>query len=82
MSTTGVAVLAMSPPEEQGRNSDALQVSDALGGSFGVALAGAVFAAAHRGPGQDAAVFVAIWAGQAVLAVVAFVLGVRARARS
>jgi MFS family permease len=78
MSTTGVAVLAMSPPEQQGRNSAALQVSDALGGSFGVALAGAVFAAAHHGPGQDAMVFVAIWSGQALLAVAALVLGVRA----
>lgn len=79
LSSTSVLVLGLSAPGEQGRNSAALQVSDALGSVFGVGAAGAVFAAGHTAAGQDEGVFATIWLGLAVVGVLAAAVGLRAR---
>ena len=81
MSSTGVLVLRLSDAGEQGRNSSALQVSDALGAVLALGAAGAVYAALHTGDGADAGTFAAIWLGLAVLGVVAAVVGSRTRPR-
>ena len=56
MSSTNVVVLALSPAE-QGFNSSALQLSDALGSVVFVGVGGAVFAALHTPGGEDGGVF-------------------------
>ena len=77
MTTTSVLILELSPVAEQGRNSAALQVSDALGGVLGIGLAGAVFAAMHDPTGDDRPVFAGIWFGLAVIAALGAVVGSR-----
>jgi MFS family permease len=79
MSSTSVLVLAMSPPDVQGRNSASLQVSDSLGAVTGVGLGGAVFALGHDPGGSDAGLFAAIWVGLALVALVGVAVGWRAR---
>ena len=81
MTTTSVLLLDLSPEAEQGRNTAALQVSDALGGVLGIGAAGAVFAALHDPRGDDGDVFSAIWWGLAVVALAAAVVGRRTRQR-
>ncbi|MCO5994925.1 MFS transporter [Actinoallomurus rhizosphaericola] len=49
--TLSVTVLALSAPSEQGANSSALQISDTLGSSLGVGVAGALVNAAGLGAG-------------------------------
>ncbi|MEJ2579078.1 MAG: MFS transporter [Kineosporiaceae bacterium] len=67
MSSSSVLVLRLSRPGEEGRNSSALQVADALGGVLGVGAAGAVFAAGHQPDGGDTVVYAAIWAALGLL---------------
>ena len=81
MSSTSVLVLAMSPPDVQGRNSASLQVSDSLGAVTGVGLGGAVFALGHDPGGSDAGLFAAIWTGLALVALVGVLVGWRGRER-
>ena len=45
MSSTAVATMALSSPQEQGRNSGALQVSESIGNSVLTAVTGAAYAA-------------------------------------
>jgi MFS family permease len=78
LSSTSVVVLNLSPVAEQGFNSAALQVSDALGAIVMVGVGGAVFAAAH-GPGSNAGVFLAIYLLMASVALVGFLLAPRVR---
>lgn len=78
LSSTSVTVLDLSPVPEQGFNSAALQVSDALGAIVMVGAGGAVFAAAH-GPGSNAGVFLAIYLMMAAVAAVGFLLAPRVR---
>ena len=47
MTSTSLAVLSLSAPLAQGRNNAALQVSDNLGSSVLVAVAGTIYAASH-----------------------------------
>lgn len=82
MTTTSVLLLDLSPEAEQGRNTAALQVSDALGGVIGIGAAGAVFAALHDPHGDDGDVFSAIWWGLAGVALVAAFVGTRTRPRT
>lgn len=79
LSSTSVLVLKLSAPEEHGRNSAALQLSDQLGGVVGTAGAGSLFALLRdpEAPGQ-VPVFVAIWLALCVFAVVGIVAGLRA----
>jgi len=81
MSSTSVLVLALSPPDVQGRNSAALQVSDSLGAVTGVGVGGAVFAMGHDPAGSDAGLFAGIWIGLALVALAGVVVGWRARER-
>lgn len=79
MSSTSVLVLGLSAPGEEGRNSAALQLSDALGSVLGIGAAGAVFAALHTAEGADGPVFATIWGGLALIGSLTVVVGVRAR---
>jgi MFS family permease len=79
MSSTSVLTLGLSAPGEEGRNSAALQLSDALGSITGIGAAGAVFAALHAPDRSDAGAFVVIWAGLALVGVLSVVVGLRAR---
>ena len=46
-----VRVLSLSSPEEQGKNSSAIQISDTLGSSLAIGTAGALFNAAGLNAG-------------------------------
>ena len=79
MSSVSVLTLRMSRPDEQGRNSAALQLSDALGTALGIGLSGAAFAAWHSPSGADATLFTGIWLAGGAVAVFAGLVAVRAR---
>ena len=57
LSSTNVVVLALSPVAEQGFNSAALQLSDALGTVLFVGVGGALFAGLHTEHGSNAGAF-------------------------
>ncbi|WP_104165623.1 MFS transporter [Arthrobacter sp. SX1312] len=78
LSSTSVLVLKLSAPNEQGRNSAALQISDQLGGVVGTAGAGALFALLHddADPGH-VPTFVAIWLALWVFTAAGIVSGLR-----
>ncbi|MGI4895077.1 MAG: MFS transporter, partial [Janthinobacterium lividum] len=78
MATTSVLTLRLAAAQERGLASSALQLSDNLGSVLGIAAAGAVFAGWHE-PGHDASLFTAIYAGLAVVALLAAAVGMRAR---
>lgn len=78
VTTTTVLALELSPVEEHGEASSSLQLADVLGSVIGIAAATAVFAARHV-PGQDDALFGAIFLGLALVAVVAVPTGQRIR---
>ena len=70
----GLLTLGYSAPSDQGANSAALQVSDAMGGVVLVAIAGAIQAAAVVGGGATAATFATIWFGLGSLLLIAITL--------
>jgi len=76
VTTTTVLALELSPVEEHGEASSSLQLADVLGSVLGIAAATAVFAARHV-PGQDDALFGAIFLGLALVATVAVPTGQR-----
>ena len=78
VTTTTVLALELSPVEEHGEASSSLQLADVLGSVLGIAAATAVFAARHV-PGQDEALFGAIFLGLAVVAAVVVPAGQRIR---
>ncbi|HSO65162.1 MAG TPA: MFS transporter [Ornithinibacter sp.] len=78
VTTTTVLSLELSPVEEHGEASSSLQLADVLGSVLGVAAATALFAA-HHVPGQDAALFGAIFLGLAVVGAIAVPSGQRIR---
>ena len=51
-SSTGLAVMTLSVPAEQGRNGSSLNLSDALGAGLFVGASGSIFAALHVGQPQ------------------------------
>ncbi len=94
LSSTSVLTLSMSPPDLQGRNSAALQLSDALGAVVGIAVAGAVFAgrlgadpASHAVPTAGATTgtadggltFALIFGGLSLVGLVAAAVALRVR---
>jgi hypothetical protein len=81
MSSTAVLTLRLSEPGLEGRNSAALQLSDSLGGALGIGLAGAAFAAWHHPAGSDAMLFTGIWLASGTIALIAAMIGFRARPR-
>jgi MFS family permease len=79
MSSTSVAVLDLSPRHEQGFNSAALQISDALGTTTFVGLGGAVFAALHTPGSSDGGTFVLIYLLMASVALAGVAVAPRIR---
>jgi MFS family permease len=78
VTTTTVLALELSPVEEHGEASSSIQLADVLGSVLGIAGATAAFAAAHD-PGQDNALFGAIFVGLALVAAVVVPAGQRIR---
>jgi len=78
VTTTTVLALELTPLEDHGEASSSLQLADVLGSVMGIAAATAVFAARHD-PGQDEALFGAIFLGLALVAAVAVPAGQRIR---
>jgi MFS family permease len=68
MSSTNVLVLSLSPEAEQGFNSSALQLSDALGSVILIGVGGALFAAMHTKGESNAGAFLAIYLVMAAVA--------------
>lgn len=64
----GVQMMRLSPVAQQGANSSALQISDAVMSALGLGVAGAVHAYAVVSGGATTATYVTIWIGAAVLA--------------
>jgi MFS family permease len=79
MSSTSVLILRYSETGAEGRNSSALQVSDALGGALGIGLSGAAFATWHRPDGSDAVLFTVMWLSFGAVALAASLIAFRAR---
>ncbi|WP_460624368.1 MFS transporter [Kineosporia babensis] len=79
MSSTGVLTLRYSEPGQEGRNSSALQLSDALGAALGIGLTGAAFAAWHDPVGGDAGLFTVMWLCAGGFAALVSLVGFRAR---
>ncbi len=79
MASVGVLLLELSPRQDQGANSAALQVSDALASVVTIGAGGAVYAYAVARPGPDDAAFAVIYVAMAVLAVAGAVLASRLR---
>lgn len=77
MSSVNVLMLGLSPEAEQGFNSAALQVADALGSIVFIGVGGALFAALHGADGGNADVFLLIYAVMAVVAVLGAALAPR-----
>ena len=80
LTSLSVLVLELSPPHEQGANSAALQVSDALGSILCIGVGGAIFAGLHERDGQNAAVFLLIYLLMALIALVGAAAAPRVRA--
>jgi MFS family permease len=79
MASVSVLLLELSPPQEQGANSAALQLSDALGGVLTIGFAGSVYAYVHAQPGPDTAAFAMIFVSMAGLALAGSLLAARLR---
>lgn len=73
----GVLVLQLSPPDEQGVNSAALQISDSLGVIVATGIGGVIFATSHARAGQDAGVYLTIFLVMTAIAVVGTALAPR-----
>jgi hypothetical protein len=76
VTTTTVLALELSPVEEHGEASAALQLSDVLGSVVGIACVTAAFAAFHE-PGQDNPLFGQIFLGLAIVAALVIPTGQR-----
>lgn len=81
LTTLSVLTLAQSRPADQGANSAALQVSDALGAVGLIGVGGALYAALRTGAGQDAEVFVIVYAVMVAVAVLGTLLAGRVTVR-
>jgi MFS family permease len=84
MPSVNLVMLRLSPVAEQGFNSAALQVSDAVGSIVLIGLGGAVFAGLHQpghAGGHNAAVFAAIYAVMAATAVAGALVAPRLQPR-
>jgi len=68
MSSVNVVMLAQSTEAEQGFNSAALQVSDALGSILFIGISGAIFAGLHEREGANADAFLLIYLLMAAIA--------------
>lgn len=76
--STTIAVMALSPAAEQGRNASALQLAEALGASVVIGLTGALYAQLLRSiPTELSTVFALLMVGTAALALVAVLVSRR-----
>ncbi len=81
MATLSVLMLEQSPVAEQGVNSAALQLCDALGSILAIGAAGAIFAAGSRGGDAPVATFAMIWAVMILIGILGVVAAPRVRTR-
>jgi len=81
ITSLSVCVLALSPESEQGANTAALQVSDALGAIVMIGAAGAIFAGLHERGGDNAGVFLLIFAVTATVAALGALVAPRVATR-
>jgi MFS family permease len=77
--SVAVQVLRLSPEEDQGANSAAIQISDAVVSTLAVSILGLGHALAVAGGGATAATYTALWLGSAALAVVGVLAAGRMR---
>jgi MFS family permease len=82
MSCSSVLMLRLAPPGTAGRTATSVQLGDNLGTMLGIGAAGALFAARYRPDGDHAGVFVAIWAGLGLVALLTALVGLRIRPRA
>ena len=82
MSSVNVVLLALSPESDQGFNSAALQVSDALGSILFVGVGGAIFAGLHERGGDNTGVFLLIYLLMAAIALAGAAAAPRVRAET
>jgi MFS family permease len=73
----GVLILQLSPPEKQGVNSAALQISDSLGVILATGLGGVIFATSHVHAGKDGGVYLTIFLVMTAIAVMGAVFSPR-----
>ena len=81
MASVSVVTLELSPTQDQGVNSAALQVSDGLFSTVAIVVASTIFAAGHTAVGEDAQVFLMIFVVMFLVAVVGAVVAPRMRPR-
>ncbi len=80
MASLSVLLLEQSPVADQGANSAALQLCDALGSILSIGAAGAIFAAGARGGDAPPATFAIIWAVMVVIGILGVLVAPRVRA--
>ena len=68
VTSLSVLVLCLSPSGEQGANSAAMQVSEAIGSIVLIGLGSAIFAGLHQAAARDATAFLLIFLVAAVVA--------------
>ena len=76
MSSTSLATMSVSVPEEQGRNASSLQFGEAFGGGLFVGVGGTLFAALHPS-GDLTATFTAVLGAMSVVALLAVLVSLR-----
>jgi hypothetical protein len=77
-----VQVMRLSPPDDLGRNSSAIQIADSIGITLAVSLAGLGHAAAVAGGGATAGTYLLLWVGSAMLGLLAVGLAGRMTPRA
>lgn len=80
--SVAVQVMRLSPDDDQGRNSAAIQIVDAVCVSLAVSLLSLGYAAAVRGAGVTAGTFTVLWLASAAVGLIGFAAASRMRPRS
>ena len=80
VTSLSVLVLCLSPSGEQGANSAAMQVSEAIGSIVLIGLSSAIFAGLHQAAARDSTTFLLIFLVAAVVALAGSLAGPRSRA--
>ena len=79
--SVAVQVMRLSPDDDQGRNSAAIQIVDAVCVSVAVSLLSLGYSAAVRGAGVTGGTFTALWCASAAVGLVGLVVAGRMRPR-
>jgi hypothetical protein len=80
--SVAVQVMRLSPDDDQGRNSAAIQIVDAVCVSLAVSLLSLGYSAAVRGNGVTAGTFTALWLASAAVGLIGFAVASRMRPRT